>query len=336
MPLPTAMQVHVSQPLSNIAEKFYLQEDVFVADKVFPIVSVQKLTDRIARYCRKDWFNTTSVRPRAPGAKSQGVGFHVDLATEYLCREYATNFRLPDEVRANADAPLNLEVDAIQVITQRLKIKREEMWAAAAFVAGAWANAGVYNAGAWNLAASTPIVDVGNAQIQMALSTGFQPNTLVVNKQVFYQLRRNPSIVAVYRNLGAAVPMLTTQQVADALGVERLLVAKGVQDVGPMQGQWDGRWLLGNHALLCYTAPAPSTLMPSAGYTFSYTGANHTGTNIQIERYRGEEDSKTDIFVGNIHFDVQIVEPDLGVFFANAVAGAGILNQVVLDVPICL
>lgn len=337
MPLPTEMQVHVNVPLSNIAEKFYIaDQDIFVAGKAFPNVPVVKLSDRILRYCPKDWFSAIwNVQPRAPGVKAQRSGYHIDWNSTYLCREYALGKEIDDEVRANSDPPLDPDRDAVQFITQNLLLKREELWSAGVMVAANWPIQGVYAAGAWNLAGALPITDVRNAKLRMALGSGFQPNTLVVNKQTFYYLRMNPQIIAIYRNLSSAEPLLSVAQVADALDIERLLVSQAVHDVGPTQGQWDGRWVVPNDALLCYTAPAPSTINPSAGYTFAYTGANHTGLNVQIETYRGEEDSKKDIIVGNVHFDVQIVESNLGVYFPNAVAGAGILNQVVLNMPIC-
>jgi len=336
--LPSTSQVHVNIPLTNIAEKFYIgDQDIFVAGKVFPIVPVNKISDVILRYCRKDWFMAEgNVRPRAPGAKAQRTGYHIDWNSTYYCREYALGKEIADEERANSDPPLDPERDAVQLVTQNILLKRERLWSKATMVAANWPIQGVFAAGAWNLAASTPITDVMNAKLRMALGTGFQPNTLVINKQTFYYLRVNPQIIAIYRNLSSAEPNLSVQQVADALDIERLLVSQAVHDVGPMEGQWDGQWCVPNDALLCYTAPSPSTSNPSAGYTFSYTGANHTGTNVQIEMYRGEEDSKKDIVVGNIHFDVRIVESDLGVYFPNAVAGAGLVNRVVLDVPICL
>lgn len=333
--LPSYTQVHVNAPLTNIAEQYLMGDEVYVAHQAFPIVPVNKISDRILRICRKDMFMLDDVRPRAPGAPAQGRGFHIDWNSTYFCREYAFAETIADEERANADAPLQLETTAVQMITQLLKLKREELWAAVAMNAASWTNMGVFGGGAWNLAGSTPIVDIDNAKIRMALTTGFQPNTLIINKQVFYNLRRHANLVAIYRNLGTAQPVLSVDQVAAALDIERVLVAKSVYDAGPMQGQWDGRFVVPNDALLCYVASAPSTKEPSAGYTFSYNAANHAGLNVQIETYRMPIDHKADKIVGNVHFDVQVVEPDLGVYFSNAIAGAGILNQVVCNVPIC-
>ncbi|HUT62196.1 MAG TPA: hypothetical protein VNA25_30520 [Phycisphaerae bacterium] len=334
MPLPTVRDVHVNVPLTNIAEKWLVGDEQFVAQRVFPMVPTNQMSGLIVRYCRKDFFNLHDVRPRAPGAKSQGVGFHVNTDTHFLCRNYATRYELPDEVRAEATAPIQPERTGVQIITQRLKLKLEYLFAQAAFVPGVWTNQ-VAVPIAWNNANATPIVDVDTQRILMHLTTGFQPNTLLVNKQVFRFLRTHPTITAIYRNLTAAEPRLNVQQVAAALDIERLIVAEAVYDEGPMQGQWDGRWCYGNHALLCYTTPTPSIEQPSSGYMFSYTGANFTGTNIAISQYRGEEDSRKDIFVGDIHFDTQIVEPDLGVFFPNVIAGVGIVNQSVVNIPIC-
>jgi len=340
MPLPTEMQVHVNVPLTNVAEAWYLAEDTYVAPQVAPVVPTTDITGLVVRYCRKDWFNTDSVRPRTPGTKSQGVGFHVDHSHTFYCRNYSHRYELPDEVRASATRPYQPERTGVQIITQRLKLKREELTAnvlmpAVAPAAGwPWPTQAI--AIPWNNANATPINDVDRARINMHLLTGFQPNTLVVNKQVFQFLRTCPQITAIYRNLGAAEPRLNVAQVAQALDIERLIVGEAVHDVGPMQGQWDGRWIWPNHALLLHVTPTPSLEVPSAAYIISYTGAGFTGTNVKIEQYRGEEDTKKDIYTGHIYFDVQIVESDLGLLMLNAVAGAGVLNQVVADIPICL
>jgi hypothetical protein len=331
--LPSVYQVHVNAPLTNIAEAYFVDDSNFIAAELFPIVPVQKLSDVILRICRKDMFAVNDVRPRAPGSRSQGGGYHVNWDSTYFCREYARHKVIADEERSNADPPLALETVATMQITQLLKIKREELLLAVAMAAASWTGVGTLNNGAWNVAGSTPIQDIDDEKVQMALLTGFQPNTLVINKPTFYALRRHASITAMYRNLNQAEPLLSVAQVAAALDIEKLLVAKSVADYGPTEGQWVGRFLCPNDALLCYTTETPRVNAPSAGYTFSYTAANHAGLNIQIENYRLPYDHKADMIVGNVHFDSQVVEPDLGTYFSNVIAGVNM--EVVADVEIC-
>jgi len=334
MPLPTYSDVHVNVPLTNIAESWLVREDQYIATRVFPVVPVQQASGKVVRYCRKDFFNAEIVRPRAPGAKSQGTGFHVDTDTTYNCMNYAHRWELPDRIRQAATSPINLERTGVGIIMQRLKLKMEILFAQAAFQTGIWGSQVTVGL-PWNNANATPITDVRDAKLRMALATGFEPNTLVVNTQVFEYLRTHPTITAVYRNNAEPQPNLSASQVAAVLDIERLLVGRAVYDAGPMQGQWEGNFVFGNHALLCYTTSAPSLQEPSAGYVLGYVGGSSSGTVVKISQYRGEEDTNKDIFVGEFDIDTKVVEPDLGVFFPNVISGDDVLTEVVMDVDIC-
>lgn len=333
---------HTNVWLSNMASKWMVEDRQFVAGQIFPIVTVQKLTDLIARYDRRDWFRAHDVRPRAPGSESQGTGYGIGSGS-YYCREYAVHKDIPDEERANADLPFRPDMDSTQIITQLLKIKRDYLFAQFAFAAGVWTTqfagtvaASNYGAGGmqhWSnyLTPSTPIQDVEYAKQYMHLLTGFQPNTLVVNKCVWGALKHHPQIIARYLQT-QAVPQLTPQLVANVFELDRVIVAEAIMNHGPEQGQWIGRPVFGNHALLAYVQPSPSTTMPSAGYTFAYTGANHQGYAVQIEQFRLANDSKSDRLTGNFVIDPHVVEPDLGVFIQNIVAPGFCLGEVVADI----
>ena len=74
-------------------------------------------------------------------------------------------------------------------------------------------------------------------------------------------------------------------------------------------------------ALLCYAAPAPGIMVPSAGYIFAWsglTGLNNMGVRVaQIPMpWLGLETVRTE---GEMAFDMQVIGADLGYHFSGIV-----------------
>ncbi|MGH3265163.1 MAG: hypothetical protein ACRDNS_24580, partial [Trebonia sp.] len=113
----------------------------------------------------------------------------------------------------------------------------------------------------------------------------------------------------------------------DILGVEKILVAAGVSNTAA-ENQPDSVDFIANPRgiLLAYAAAAPTITDPSAGYTFAWTGlipgvSNAFGGAILRGR---RELAYSDVIQIRGSYSQDIVAPDLGVFFANAVsAGYG-------------
>jgi hypothetical protein len=73
-------------------------------------------------------------------------------------------------------------------------------------------------------------------------------------------------------------------------------------------------------ALLAYAAPEPGIEVPSAGYTFAWTGLMAGGgLTAAVMRWR-EEANHSDFFEVRMALDTKIVSADLGVFYNNAVS----------------
>src|SRR5262249_48040500 len=120
-----------------------------------------------------------------------------------------------------------------------------------------------------------------------------------------------------------AAPALVNEQVlAKIFGVDQVLVAKAIKATN-VEGETAAySFTHGKHALLCYTAPNPGILTPSAGYTFMWRGVSiGLGTDVAISRipmpWLG---AGTERVEGQIAFDNKVVATDLGYFFNGAVA----------------
>lgn len=316
MAQPTRNTVHVDAPLTNISVAYIQRQDVFIAPKVFPIVPVDKASDLYFTYTKNDWFrDEAKVRP--PASESVGSGYGVSTAT-YSCVNYAIHKDIPDQVRNNEDAPLNSDRDATEFITQRILLRQEIAWAASYFTTSVWGTDATPS-NLWdNYSTSDPISDVETGKRTILVSTGFMPNTLVLGYDVFKALKNHPDIVDRYKYTSSEV--ITEQMLARLFGVQRILVAQAIKATNNEGATGAYDFIYGKNALLCYTAPNPTILTPSAGYVFAWRGVSGMyGATVGVKKFRMEH-LASDRVEAEVAFDHKVVATDLGYFFSAAVS----------------
>lgn len=316
MPQPTQSAVHVNRPLTMVSVAYMQSQDAFIADKVFPVIPVDKQSDLYFVYTKNDWFRD-EAKPRAAGTESAGSGYNTSTDS-YKCDVVALHKDIPDQVRANEDAPLNSDRDATEFVTNRLLLRREIQWASDYFASGVWGTDST-PANLWSdYVASDPIADIRTGKRTVKVNTGFEPNTLVLGYDVFIKLQDHPDIVDRYKYTQSEV--ITEAMLAKLFGVQKVLVAGGVKATN-VEGETAAySFIHGKHALLCYTAPRPSLLQPSAGYIFSWKGVSQgNGVTVGTKKFRMDH-LESDRVESQIAFDNKVVATDLGYFFASAVS----------------
>jgi len=328
MPQPNVNNVHIDAILTNISVAYIQNTNNFIADKVFPTIPVDKKSNLYFKYTKDDWFRDEAQR-RADGTASAGSGYGLSTDT-YMADVFAFHKDIGDQTRANADNPLNPDMEATQFVTQRLLLRREVQWASDYFTTGVWGSqvTGVTSGGTsgsgyavqWSdYTNSLPIVDIELGKTTVLQNTGYEPNTLVLSYAVFQKLKAHPTLVDRYKYTQAGA-IVTEDLLAQLFGIDRVLVAKAVVN-GSAEGQAGSySYTTGKNALLCYTAPNPGLMTPSAGYTFMWTGVSGgLGTTVGVSRFRMEE-LKSDRVEGEVAFDNKVVAADLGYFWSNIIA----------------
>lgn len=326
---PTPGDVHVNRPLTNISIAYMQSASAFIAARVFPNIPVSKQSDRYFTYARGD-FNRDEAKERAPGTESVGGGYSIDSTPTYYCREYSFHKDVPDQVRANADEPLNPDREATAFVTQKGLLRREKVFVANYFKTGVWGTdlTGVASNPTgpqflqWNDANSTPIELVRAAKTAVLESTGFEPNKLVLGRKVYDALIDHPDIVdrIKYGQTAGAPAMANRETLAKLFEIDELLVMNAIENTA-VEGQTAAHSFIGGkHAMLVYSAPAPGIMTPTAGYTFSWTGMVGAGFEGNRIRQFRMENLKSDRVEIDMAFDMKLVASDLGYFFASAVA----------------
>ena len=178
MPQPTSTDVHVDAILSNVSIAFMQEAYAFVASRAFPTVNVLKQTDKYFTYSQADFFRD-QVQRRADGTESAGTGYSLSTAT-YACDVYALHKDIGDQTRANADSPLNMDMDATRFLTQQMLIRQEVQWASDSFTTGVWDTDSTPST-LWDAASSTPIANIETAKNTVLTNTGYVPNLSLIH-----------------------------------------------------------------------------------------------------------------------------------------------------------
>jgi hypothetical protein len=328
MPQPVYGDVHVSAALTDISVAYVQQNDVYIADKVFPMVPVNNQADKYFIFSKSDFFRD-EAQLRADATESAGGGFNVSTGS-YSANVWAFHKDIGDQVRSNADPAVDIETLSSEFCTQRLLIRRDRLFVSNYLTTGLWGTdiTGVASAPSasqviqWSDDVNgDPISDVVAGKTYVLQTTGFEPNKLTISYPVFVALIKHPLIID--RIKYTSMPTnknVTATLLAEMFDLDEVIVSKAVYNAGVEGGTDSFNWVMGKSALLSYSPPSAGLMIPSAGYIFGwrgYTGLNDIG--IRTSSWYEQKLRATRVET-EMSFDMHVVAADLGYFFASIVA----------------
>lgn len=325
MPTPGFASTHIDAVLTNISIAYMQASENFIAQKVFPVVPVDKASGLYFKYNQGDWLRDEAAK-RADATESVGSGYTVGQDS-YNADVWAFHKDVGDQLLKNATNPLSPMTDATNYVASRLLLRQEVDFANTYFKTGVWGTdlTGVASAPSANqfiqfndYVNSSPVTTIENAKEYVAGVTGYDVNTMVIGKQVFNALKNHPQIIDRIKYTSANV--VTTELLARYFGVDQVLVARTLVN-SAKEGQTDApAYVYPKGILLCHSAPNPGLLTPSAGYTFSWNGITGTsGLTVGTYQIRMEQLKATRI-ESEAAWVNKVVAPNLGVYMASAVA----------------
>lgn len=315
MPSPTKENFHIDGPLSDIAIA-YKQEE-FVADRVFPLVTVEKQSDKYFIWTKGFWMRN-AVERRAPGDEYPEGRMQVSN-DEYYCDLYHLGYGIPDEDVKNQDAAIELEITGSEWLAQQFALNREIKLASDIFTTGKWETDVVGGTGfvVWSdYDNSDPIKDINTGKQTIQKSTGKRANTLLIGQEVFDILTEHPLLLEKFKYTGEGI--LDVEQVRRALKVDTLIVGEAVYE-SSMEGAASATrgYIWGKNGLLLHVPPRPGLRVAAAGYTFTWN-IDGSGYTVAISSTRQDWRDR-DLLKGKHAFDHKITGTDLGYFFSAAV-----------------
>jgi hypothetical protein len=250
-----------------------------------------------------------------------GSGFTLTSTDTYSADVWSIHKDIPDQVRANSDAVINSDRDATEFVTQRLLISRDRQFVTTYLSSGTWDTTftGGTDFTAWsNYATSDPVNDVTVGMRTIKTNTGYRPNKLVMGGEVWDKLKNHPDIIERVKYTQKGI--LSEDIVAQVFGVDKIVIMDGIYNSGVEGAGNTMAQILGKYALLCYSAPSPSLLAPSAGYIFAWSGyGGRNAYGVSVSRMRNDL-TKSDRIEGELAYDMKVIATDLGYLFSGAVA----------------
>src|SRR5258705_13678607 len=115
MPQPSRTDVHIDVALTALSTAYVQSQDNFVATKVFPIVPVEKQTNKYFTFTKDAWFRD-DAQVRKSGEETAGSGFPISTDS-YICDVFGIHKDIDDLDKGNVDNPLDLEQAAARFVT---------------------------------------------------------------------------------------------------------------------------------------------------------------------------------------------------------------------------
>jgi hypothetical protein len=307
--MPLISQVKFDQLLTNISVQFAAAPEGYLADMVLPPVPVMKESAAYWVY-DKSRMDTPDSK-RAPRSEYNRVDWNVTTDT-YLAEQYGLEGEIDDEERKNAAAPLDLDIDTTEIVTDMVLNNRElRITQLVLNTANVPNNITLAGAAQWSDPTSDPLTDIANARKAIyAAAPGYTPNTIAVGYAVFEALKAHPDIKEVVKYTERAI--ITRQILAAVFEVDDFLIGKVTRRTSK-EGQADAfADVWGKDALLFYKETRPTLKRASFGYQMREN-------DLRVFRYR-EDKRDTDVIRVSEKQDEKLVAPQLGYLIKQAVS----------------
>ena len=277
--------IHVDRHLSNIALNY--RAEGFIADRIFPVVNVQKQSDMIKTYSQADILRNVDDS-RAPGTEAKKISFQVG-SEAYYCTNHALKADVTIEDRANRDPAFikDFEQGRVEFITDKLQLNWEIR------VANKCTNTSNVStlmlvSSSWDdYSNSTPLDDLWLPIDTQRDATGFKPNRAVFSEKAWRAFSRNAAVIDKIHQTGVTGggKNATPQEAANLLGLKEVLVAGAMYNSAAegLAQQLTDIW--GNYVLLYYAPDRPSVDVPSFGYSLRWVAPGLANWNVERHPY---------------------------------------------------
>ena len=258
---PTRRDYHQDAVLTNVSVKY--ANGSAIADSVFPRVKVKNESNKYYLYTRN--FRIPNTK-RAIGSESKAIEWNLS-DDNYFCEEYALHGDVYDRDRKNADAPLNLDIDTTETVTDALILDREKRVADIAFSAAVVTNnTTLVGVNQWSdYAGSDPLGDIATGIYSVKTASGKKPNLIVMGEEVMMQLEQHPDLLERIKYTQKGV--ITADLLSSLLpGAPKIVVGDLMYDSSQEGDTEDLDYIWGKKVLIAYAEPSPGIKKISFGY----------------------------------------------------------------------
>lgn len=269
--MPKFGTLHIERNLTNYSQRY--NNPALINEKLFPPVIVQFEADKYVQYGLENFDLAETLR--ANGSEAGQVEWNFSEES-YFAEEHSRRAIVTDRDRANADKPLTLDIDTLELVTDNVMLRKE--WDAAQ-IARNTANYVNGNTEAlsgtsqWSdYTNSDPLDDFKTMQSAVFKASRMRANTLVLPYDVALTLAYHPKILDLVRytnanllqNVGIDIlpPTLFGMEVVIGGAAVNTASNDGTATVSSLSDVW------GNDVICAYVEKSPRLKSISYGKTF--------------------------------------------------------------------
>ena len=325
---PTSGDVHVNTTLRNVMIDWALSNPVYAYNRVFPMVSVERKSNKYFVRNRAD-SQRDDAKPRAGGTEAP-KGVRRLSTQEYMCERFSYAEIIDDETAANSDTPTDLYDSAARAVGDKLMLALERKFVGDALTTGVWqgSTTGTDLVGGVDFAkfaapsTGNPITQALRPQISHLGRIGIRPEEmkLVIGPEILHTFLDHDEFLT--RLSDSDIRVLSQERIATILGIGEVVVPSlgfnpnAEEEPGAAGAPNANDYVLGDNMLLLYTPRAPSVTLPSAGYSFAWSGLSGAAMGMRTKRYRKEE-IESWVVEGDANIAPTVCSPELGIFFSD-------------------
>lgn len=327
----TTKAVHFEAPLDGLSLS-YSTDRGYLADMIFPVVSVEKESDLFYKFDPDEANRETELEQIAAGALP--TSDEVSHSTgRYAVKEYGKAVTIWEREARNEDAMLRTRERKTVQKADQMFIGRDRAFLDTFVKTGVWGReytgvASGPSAGQfvqWSDAASTPLQDFLNWKTQFAVDTyGYKPNKMLISTNVKNALLQNAQLLG-RMNGGSTVGVPTMEVPMSVLsqhfGVE-MIEMDSVVNTAAEGATASKEFMAGDGILLTYTPETAGLDTAASGLIFSWNGMPNSSYQVTTKSYSGptyEERNIAERIQMRMNFDMQVTGPNLGVFINSPI-----------------
>jgi hypothetical protein len=303
------------QYLTNVSNAWRNDSADFIAEKIFPVVGVNKKTFKVASYSKEN-LRVPSSSVRTGESKSKRVNLGRDEDTIGPLQEHSLSDFVTKEDQSMTDNPYDALSDATENILQKMSlIDEKDLATQLADTAVVTANATKSGTSQWSdYANSNPFNDIKTGAIAMKGSALKVPNTFFTSWEAWIQMVDHPDFLD--RIKWSQTGVMTDSDFLKLFapyGINKIFIGK-VSENSAVEGQTDSLAAIwGKHAWLGYVTDRPGLREVNGGYKFQLNGGRET-TRETFNNPPGDE------LVQRDYYSYELLNPECFYLIKNVVA----------------
>lgn len=287
--------VHVNAPLTNFA--LQLRNRAFVAEQVFPVLTVVKESDVYYTFSREELRDVDTLR--AAGALAKEVEWVPSTAT-YTAEEYALRHLLADRIVNNADAPVRPRMNTVSKLLKWIQLGQEKrVQAIAQNSSNSVATVAV--SPKWDGTSPTIERDIDTAKDSVRNNAGVEPNAILLPENVKDVVKRDATLRDLIRyviNLGEGNrDLLMNGELPPVMFNLAIIVAGATEDTSKIGATSSIAKIWTDAVPVFYREMAPSLDAVTWGMIMrvqnpivkAYRDENRNGEYIEVSQIQSEE-----------------------------------------------